>query len=100
MWPEMLHALRDAGWRNYSLFLDDDGTLIGYFETESLVNALEKMGKTDVTSRWQAQMSDFFVGIDSTPDQSFAPLTEVFNLEAQLALAPAPTHSNPTEEPQ
>ncbi len=27
MWPEMLHALRDAGWRNYSLFLDDDGTL-------------------------------------------------------------------------
>ena len=21
VWPEMLHALRDSGWHNYSLFL-------------------------------------------------------------------------------
>ena len=26
VWPEMREALRGAGWRNYSLFLDDDGT--------------------------------------------------------------------------
>jgi L-rhamnose mutarotase len=25
VWPEMLDALRDAGWSNYSLFLRDDG---------------------------------------------------------------------------
>ena len=29
VWPEMLEALRAAGWRRYSLFLADDGTLIG-----------------------------------------------------------------------
>ena len=33
VWPDMLDALRRSGWQNYSLFLDDDGTLFGYFET-------------------------------------------------------------------
>ena len=32
----MLEALRDAGWHNYSLFLPDDGLLIGYFLTDDL----------------------------------------------------------------
>lgn len=27
VWPEMLEALRAEGWRNYSLFLRDDGLL-------------------------------------------------------------------------
>jgi L-rhamnose mutarotase len=43
VWPEMLKALHSTGWRNYSLFLDTDGTLIGYFETLSLNQALEGM---------------------------------------------------------
>lgn len=25
VWPEMRQALHDTGWRNYSLFLRDDG---------------------------------------------------------------------------
>ena len=25
VWPEMLEALRDCGWRDYHLFLRDDG---------------------------------------------------------------------------
>src|SRR5919109_5156351 len=36
VWPEMLQALRETGWHNYSLFLRDDGLLVGYFETEDL----------------------------------------------------------------
>ena len=24
VWPELLHALKDAGWNNYSLHLGDD----------------------------------------------------------------------------
>ena len=27
VWPEMLEALRSTGWRNYSLFLAEDGLL-------------------------------------------------------------------------
>ena len=33
VWPEMLDAIREAGWHNYSLFLREDGLLVGYFET-------------------------------------------------------------------
>ena len=33
VWPEMLDALERCGWHHYSLFLDVDGTLFGYFET-------------------------------------------------------------------
>jgi len=40
VWPEMLAALRETGWTNYSLFLDkNDGTLVGYLETPSLAAA-------------------------------------------------------------
>jgi L-rhamnose isomerase/sugar isomerase len=34
VWPEMLQAIADAGRRNYSLFLRDDGLLVGYYETD------------------------------------------------------------------
>jgi L-rhamnose mutarotase len=34
VWPEMLAALRESGWSNYSLFLRPDGMLVGYLETE------------------------------------------------------------------
>ena len=37
VWPDMLQALRETGWTNYTLFLDrSDGTLFGYFETPDL----------------------------------------------------------------
>ena len=39
VWPEMLTALRDTGWRNYSLFLRRDGLLIGYVESDDLAAA-------------------------------------------------------------
>ncbi len=43
VWPELLEALRDAGWRNYSLFLRDDGLLIGYAEADDLAVAQERV---------------------------------------------------------
>ncbi|MEZ4663650.1 MAG: L-rhamnose mutarotase [Caldilineaceae bacterium] len=35
VWPDMLAALSETGWHNYS-FLREDGLLVGYFETPSL----------------------------------------------------------------
>lgn len=84
VWPDMLRALDDAGWRNYSLFLRDDGLLIGYFETASMEEALAAMAATDVNARWQAEMGEFFEDLDLPPDQGFVRLTEVFNLQDQL----------------
>jgi L-rhamnose mutarotase len=85
VWPEMLEALRDAGWTNYSLFLRDDGLLVGYVEAEDLNAAQAAMARTDVNARWQAEMSTYFTGlVGRGPDESFLLLDEVFNLDAQL----------------
>ena len=85
VWPEMLSALKQSGWNNYSLFIRDDGLLIGYVETESLAAAQAGMAATDVNARWQAEMAEFFVDLDGDPDTGFIQLTEVFNLDDQLA---------------
>ena len=50
VWPEMLAALSAAGWSNYSLFLRDDGLLVGYLETEDFAKARAAMAATDVNS--------------------------------------------------
>jgi L-rhamnose mutarotase len=74
VWPEMLAALTAAGWTNYSLFLDDDGLLVGYFETPSFEAALAQMEATDVNARWQADMAQYF------QDSNLRRLEEVFHL--------------------
>jgi L-rhamnose mutarotase len=85
VWPDMLRALHETGWNNYSLFLRQDGLLIGYFETHSLEAAQDGMSRTDVNERWQNEMAEFFVDLDGAPDTGFLELTEVFHLEDQLA---------------
>ncbi|MGA9747079.1 MAG: L-rhamnose mutarotase [Nocardioides sp.] len=88
VWPEMLRALADNGWHNYSLFLRADGLLIGYVETPSLADARAGMATTEVNERWQAEMAEFFVELgDARPDTGFVQLEEVFNLEDQLSAA-------------
>ena len=95
VWPEMLRALQNTGWNNYSLFLREDGLLIGYLETSDLAAAQAGMAATEVNARWQAQMGEFFVHLDGAPDTGFLQLTEVFNLEDQLAaLDAAPTEGS------
>jgi L-rhamnose mutarotase len=81
VWPEMLEALRRCGWHNYSLFLDDDGTLFGYFETTgTLLDAVTAMQKQPVNERWQALMGPYFVTGDASADQQMRELDEVFHL--------------------
>jgi len=90
VWPEMLEALRTSGWHNYSLFLRDDGLLIGYFETpSSLAVAQQRMAQTEVNGRWQAEMAEFFDDLGGAePDEGFLVLQEIFHLEDQLAQHP------------
>jgi len=85
VWPEMLAALRDTGWRNYSLFLRPDGLLIGYVEADDLRAAQDGMAARAVNARWQAEMAPFFVDLEGRPDEGFLLLEEVFHLEDQLA---------------
>lgn len=83
VWPDMLRALSQAGWRNYSLFARDDGLLVGYVEADDLAKAQQAMAATEVNARWQAEMSRYFGG--EAPDEGIVPLEEVFHLEDQLA---------------
>ena len=81
VWPEMLAALARHGWQNYSLFLKDDGLLVGYVECENFAAAVAGMQTEEVNARWQAEMADFFVQLDNgAADTSLLTLTEVFHL--------------------
>lgn len=85
VWPDMLVALRDTGWSNYSIFLAPGGLEIGYLETPDLEAALAGMAATEVNTRWQAAMAEHFENLDVPADQAFLQLDEVFNLDEQLA---------------
>lgn len=85
VWPDMLRALRDTGWRNYSIFARADGLLVGYVEADDLDAAQQAMARTEVNERWQTDMSKYFVGLSGRgPDESFVLLEEIFHLEDQL----------------
>jgi L-rhamnose mutarotase len=81
VWPDMLQALRETGWHNYSLFLRDDGLLVGYFETPDYQSALAGMATREVNERWQRDMAPFFeIPEGRRPDEGFQRLEEVFHL--------------------
>jgi L-rhamnose mutarotase len=82
VWPEMLAALRETGWHNYSLFLRNDGLLVGYLETPDFQAALRGMASREVNERWQRDMGPFFEALDGRrPDEGMVPLEEVFHLD-------------------
>jgi L-rhamnose mutarotase len=77
----MRQALSDAGWHNYSLFLREDGLLVGYLETDDFDAARAAMAATGANARWQAEMAPLFEALDGVaPDDAMRPLTEVFHL--------------------
>ncbi|HJY24689.1 MAG TPA: L-rhamnose mutarotase [Actinomycetes bacterium] len=85
VWPDMLRALHNAGWHDYTLHLRDDGLLVGVLETDDLAAAQAAMDRTDVNRRWQAEMAPFFSDLGgAAPDRGLRVLAEIFNLEAQL----------------
>lgn len=80
VWPEMLEALRETGWTNYSLFFDREGALVvGYLETDDFHGAVAAMNEREVNKRWQATMAGFFVD-EAAPDSTMKRLTEYFHL--------------------
>lgn len=89
VWPEMLAEIATAGRRNYSLFLGEAGILYGYYETEDDEAAQAYLAQSEIAARWEAEMAPFFADLEGRPDQAATPLTEVFNLEDQLAASGA-----------
>ncbi len=85
VWPRMLRAIERAGRSNYSLFLRDDGMLIGYYEVEDDVASARTLALDPDTTEWEAEAAHFFVALGGDrPDQGAPKLREVFHLEDQL----------------
>jgi L-rhamnose mutarotase len=82
VWPELQDALRETGWKNYSLFLRRDGTLVGYLEAEDFNRCCAAMKKHPVNTYWQAEMEPFFENLEKGgADDNMQPLQEVFHLD-------------------
>ena len=82
VWPEMLDALRETGWRNYSLFLQPDGTVVGYVEAENFEECRAAMKGHPVNALWQAEMTPLFESSNGRGhDDLMQPLEEVFHLD-------------------
>jgi L-rhamnose mutarotase len=98
VWPDMLEAIAASGRRNYSLFLREDGLLIGYYETDDDAASQALLAASPATARWEAEMATFFPdladGGHGRADQSARQLTEVFHLEDQLSTSRSASVSN------
>jgi L-rhamnose mutarotase len=82
VWPEMLAALSETGWSNYSLFLKPDGLLVGYLETDDFERCTAAMKDHPINARWQAEMAEFFESLgNGAVDDNIFPLEEVFHLD-------------------
>jgi L-rhamnose mutarotase len=77
VWPEMLAALREAGYRNYTIFRHGT-TMFGYFESDDPAAAAEFMERQPVNRRWQDAMAGLLT--ERVPDAGPAGLEEVFRL--------------------
>jgi L-rhamnose mutarotase len=88
VWPDMLRALKQAGWERYSLFARPDGLIVGYLEAADLAAAQRAIEATEANTRWQQDMRRFFVSADGqAPAGDLVLLEPIFNLDDQLGAA-------------
>ena len=80
VWPEMLGALRAAGARNYSIFLDQD-RLFAYLEVDDFDAFRASMAATEVNDRWQAEMAALIDPLTDPATGFHQRLEEIFRLE-------------------
>jgi L-rhamnose mutarotase len=78
VWPEMRDALREAGFRNYSIHLSGRQAF-GYFEADDPAAALAAMAETDVNTRWQDRMAELLE--QRVDDDGPGLLPEIFRLD-------------------
>ena len=80
--PDMLDALTQTGWHNYSIFARDDGLIFGYFEAkDDFETSLEQMCHQKINAQWQEFMAPYFeIPTGARPDQMMVELEEIFHV--------------------
>lgn len=83
VWPELLAVLSKHGWHRYSIFMNKDAMVFGYFETDTdFQTALEGFASEEVTARWSEVVGDLVDIPEGTePKDIIVELEEVFHLD-------------------
>ena len=80
IWPELVTAIKEAGFSNYSLFRR--GTqIVGYFEVEpDAETAFAKLGKHEANARWSKWFEDTIVNLTDNQG-NLMKMVEVWHLD-------------------
>lgn len=85
IWPELVDAMGEAGFRNYTIFFRPDGLLFAYYEVDDpdgFEERLRKMSETEVSIRWEQMMEKYFVKESYTGlGPEIEELEEIFHAE-------------------
>ena len=77
LWPELHKLLKDAGVREYSIFLDEDTNTLFAFQKVSGEEGSQDLGTTEIVQKWWAYMADIMkTNADNSPVT--IPLEELF----------------------
>ena len=79
IWPEMKAVLREAGIKNYTIWLQGN-ELFGYYECElGIEHAARVQGESPVVDKWNEYMKDILI-MEMDPVTGAQPkLTQVFS---------------------
>ena len=80
LWPELHALLKNAGVSEYSIFLDEETSILFAFQKVSGEGGSQDLGQTEIVKKWWAFMADI---MKTNPDNSpvSIPLDEVFYME-------------------
>jgi L-rhamnose mutarotase len=78
VWPDMLQMIKDAGVRNYSIFLFED-RVFGYYECDDREATIAQQAAAEVSKRWGAAMAPLFDA--EVQEQGLTYIPEVFRLD-------------------
>jgi L-rhamnose mutarotase len=80
IWPELVEAIQDAGFKNYSLFRRNL-TIVGYVECHpDVATAFAKLGPHEANTRWSEWFEDVIVSL-TDENGELIKLDEVWHLD-------------------
>ncbi|HPR33593.1 MAG TPA: L-rhamnose mutarotase [Prolixibacteraceae bacterium] len=80
IWPELKQLLKANGISEYSIFLDEETSVLFAFQKVSGEGGSQDLGKTEIVQKWWAFMADI---MKTNPDNApvSVALEEVFFME-------------------
>ena len=80
IWPELKKLLKDAGVKEYSIFLDEETNTLFAFQKVSGNSGSQNLGETEIVKKWWKYMADIMeTNSDNSPVTT--ELEEVFYMK-------------------